>query len=233
FLIQTIIADGTQLEIEPKIEGKDPLLFDIQKLTLHDVGPRRPLAFNAVLTNAKPPGMIYSQGNFGPWQRDDPRSTAVSGSYKFQDADLGVFKGIGGILSSVGQYQGVLQQINVEGTTDTPNFALKRGGQPVHLTTKFHSVVNGTDGDTILDPVDARFLNSEFICRGGVVHRQGEPGKTVDLDAVAPHARMEDILRLVVGGSPVLTGAVNFKTKILIPPGHEDVMDKLHLNGTF
>src|SRR5581483_2583128 len=46
FLIQTIIADGTQLEIEPKIEGKDPLLFDIQKLTLHDVGPRRPLAFN-------------------------------------------------------------------------------------------------------------------------------------------------------------------------------------------
>ena len=233
FVIETIVADGTQLQIEPKIEGKDPLIFDIAKLTLHDVGPLRPLSFKAELTNAKPPGLIYSQGNFGPWQKDDPRSTAVSGSYKFQNADLGVFKGISGILSSTGQYQGVLQQINVDGTTDTPKFALKRGGQPVHLVTKFHSVVNGTDGDTILDPVDAHFLNSEFICRGGVVHRQGNPGKTVSLDAVAPQARMEDILRLIMDGKPILTGAVNFKTKIVIPPGHQDVIDKLDLDGTF
>ncbi len=233
FLIEKIIADGTMLEIEPKIEGKNPLTFDIRKVTLRNVGPNRPMAFDAKLTNAKPPGLINTQGNFGPWQRDDPRSTAVSGSYNFQNAKLGVFKGISGILSSVGQYQGVLQQINVDGTTDTPNFALKRGGEPVHLTTRFHSVVNGTDGDTILDPVDAKFLKSEFICRGGVTQRRGANGKTVSLNATTTHARMEDILRLVMGSGPLLTGDVDFRSKILIPPGHQDVLDKLHLDGTF
>jgi hypothetical protein len=30
-----------------------------------------------------------------------------------------------------------------------------------------------------------------------------------------------------------LTGAVNFKTKIVIPPGHQDVIDKLDLDGNF
>jgi len=233
FLIEKIIADGTQIVIEPKIEGKNPLEFDLQKLTLRNVGPGRPMTFVTKLTNAKPPGLIDSQGSFGPWQRDDPRSTAVSGSYNFQHADLGVFKGISGTLSSTGKYSGVLQELSVDGSTDTPNFALKHGGAPVHLVTNFHSIVNGTDGDTILDPVDAKFLKSEFICRGGVVRQQGDKAKTVSLDAVTTHARMEDILRLVVSGKPMLTGAVDFKSKIVIPPGQQDVLDKLNLDGSF
>ena len=233
FVIETLIADGTLLEIEPKVEGKEPLRYEIQKLMLHSVGPGQAMAFNASLVNAKPPGLIDSTGRFGPWQKDDPRATAVSGLYKFQNADLAVFKGISGILSSTGKYGGVLQHIEVDGQTDTPDFSLKRGGDPVHLVTKFHSVVNGTDGDTLLDPVDAHFLHSEFICRGGVVREPGEHGKTVSLDAVAKQARMEDILRLIIGRQPFLTGAVDFNSKIVVPPGHEDVIDKLKLDGRF
>ncbi|MGA8026209.1 MAG: AsmA-like C-terminal region-containing protein [Bryobacteraceae bacterium] len=234
FLIDTIVADGTLLEIDPKIEGKPPLRFEIEKLTLQPVGPGQPMLYKASLTNAKPPGLMGSTGRFGPWQRDDPRATAVSGNYNFSNADLAVFKGISGTLSSTGSYHGVLQHIEVDGTTDTPNFALKRGSERVHLATKFHSVVNGTDGDTILDPVDAQFRHSEFICRGGIVHLAGGQGKTVSLDAVTTHARMEDILTLVMGTKkPILTGAVDFKTKILIPPGHQEVLDKLNLDGQF
>jgi len=234
FLIETITADGTLLELEPKVEGKEPLRFDIQKLLLRTVGPGRAMTFNAQLTNARPPGLINSAGHFGPWQRDDPRATAVSGDYKFQNANLGAFKGISGVLSSTGNYGGVLQHIEVNGRTDTPQFSLKRGGDPVHLTTSFHSVVNGTDGDTILNPVDAQFLHSEFICTGSIAQQSGGRGKTVALDAVAKQARMEDILRLIVGrGEPLLRGAVDFKSKILIPPGHMDVADKLDLDGRF
>lgn len=234
FLIETMIADGAVLEIEPKVENKEPLRYLVEKLTLHSVGPGQPLAFQAKLTNAKPPGLIDSSGSFGPWQKDDPRATPVSGKYSFQKADLAVFKGISGMLSSTGNYHGVLQHIEVDGSTDTPDFALKRGGQPVHLTTTFHSIVNGTDGDTILEPVDAHFLGSEFVCKGGVVHLDRTPGKTVSLDAVTRQARMQDILRLVTGdGRPLLKGAVDFKTKIMIPPGPEDVMDKLRLDGQF
>lgn len=233
FLIDTIIADGTVLDIAPKIPGRDPLSFDIAKLRLHSVGPGQAMSFIAKLTNAKPPGLIDTTGSFGPWQRDDPRATPVSGKYTFQNADLGVFKGIGGTLSSIGRYYGVLQHIEVDGSTKTPNFSLKRGGDPVNLETTFHSIVNGTDGDTILDPVDAKFLRSEFVCKGGVVHHPGENGKTVDLQAYTTHAQMEDILKLVVGGEPVVTGGVDFKTHILIPPGHQDVIDKLNLQGQF
>lgn len=234
FLIETINADGTLLEIEPKIQGKVPLAFDIQKLMLHSVAPGQPMTFKTTLTNAKPPGLIDSTGEFGPWQRDDPRSTAVSGTYTFQNADLGVFKGITGILSSDGSYRGVLQHIEVDGTTDTPKFALRRGGEPVHLITSFHSIVNGTDGNTILDPVDARFLRTEFVCKGGIIHEPGVNGKAVSLDAITKHGRIEDILRLVIGGQkPILTGGVNFKTKIVIPPGQQDVLDKLKLDGQF
>jgi hypothetical protein len=233
FLIDTIIADQTLLEIEPKIAGKDPLEFEIRKLTMHPVGPKQAMSFRAVLINAEPPGLIESNGSFGPWQKDDPRSTAVSGGYLFQHADLGVFKGIAGTLASTGTYGGVLQHIEVNGTTDVPNFALKGGRDTVHLKTKFHSIVNGTDGDTLLDPVDARFLQSEFICRGGVVHMPGEPGKTVSLDATAPHARMEDILKLVMGGTPVVSGNVDFASRIVIPPGAGTVLDRLRLDGRF
>ena len=234
FLIQTIIADGTLLILEPKIPGKQPLVFDIQKLTLHSVGPGQPMAFKTSLTNTKPPGLIDSTGEFGPWQRDDPRSTAVSGNYTFQNADLSVFKGIAGMLSSDGSYHGVLQHIEVDGTTDTPKFALKRGSETVHLVASFHSVVNGTDGDTVLDTVDARFLRSEFICKGGIVHKPGSSGKTVSLDAVTKRGRIEDIVRLVLGNKkPFLTGAVSFQTRIEIPPGPKDVLDKLSLNGQF
>jgi hypothetical protein len=234
FMIETIMADNTLLEIEPKVSGKRALRFDIEKLVLRSISPGQPMAFRAKLTNPKPPGLIDIGGTFGPWQRDDPRATPLSGNYDFRNADLAVFKGISGRLASTGNYHGILQHIEVDGATDTPNFALKRGGQPVHLKTTFHSVVNGTDGDTVLLPVDATFLGTEFICRGGIVHSDGTEGKTVSLDAVTKHARIEDILRLVMGDNkPLLTGAVDFKTKIGIPPGREDVIDKLGLDGQF
>lgn len=232
--IQTIIADGTTLEIESKHPDKPPLLFEIRKLTMHSVGAYQPLSFSAQLTNAKPPGLIDSDGHFGPWQRDNPGTTPVSGTYSFKNANLGVFKGVSGTLSSTGKYGGTLERIGVDGTTDTPNFALKAGGTPVHLVASFHSIVDGTNGDTILDPVDATFLNSEFLCEGSVSNRPGEKGKTVALDALTKHGRMEDILTLVLGDKqPFLKGDVSFNSKIEIPPGDQDVLEKLNLDGRF
>lgn len=233
FLIERIVANHALVEIEPKKAGTDPLQFPIETLTMHSVGPGKAMAFTARLMNAKPPGKIDTNGHFGPWQRDDPRATPLDGDYRFQDADLSVFNGIGGTLSSEGKYRGVLQQIQVDGTTDTPKFTLKSGGTGVHLTTVFHAVVDGTNGDTILNPVDAKFGDSEFLCRGGVVQIPGQKGKTVKLDASTKHGRMEDILTLVVGGNPIIKGQVQFQSKIVIPPGPRQVVDKLFLDGNF
>lgn len=232
--IHQIVADGALLEVEPRVPGKNPLRFPISKLSLWSVGPGRPLAFNADLQNARPPGIIKTNGSFGPWQKDDPRATQVSGTYAFSQADLSVFTGVSGTLSSQGSYNGTLQQIEVSGTTDTPDFALKRGGSPVHLRTTFHSVVDGGDGDTVLNPVQATFLHSTFVCRGGVIKLANDSHKTLDLYASANNARMEDILELVLGDKRrILTGTVNMQSKIVIPPGEKDVIDRLQLEGTF
>src|SRR5882724_388778 len=103
FTIAEVIADGTRLETIPSKPGKDPLVWDIKKLTLHHVTPDSPMTFDATLTNALPPGDIQSSGKFGPWQREHPSQTPVSGSYTFRHADLSVFHGISGILSSDGK----------------------------------------------------------------------------------------------------------------------------------
>ncbi len=234
FVVDSVTADGTKLTILPKKAGKDPLQFDIYRLTLNSVGTDGPMQFIATLKNAKPPGDIHSTGEFGPWSGDDPGLTPVSGKYKFENADLSVFRGISGILSSTGKYNGELGRIEVNGETDTPDFTVRIAGNPIHLKTQFHSIVDGTDGDTLLQPVHAQFLKSAILANGGVTGTEGVKGKTVSLDVVVNQARLQDILRLAIKSSKnPMTGVLSFNTKLVIPPGEEDIADKLKLDGQF
>jgi len=234
FVIDEVQADGTILKTLPKDSGKDPLVWEIRRLTLHNAGSNTAMSFRATLVNAKPPGDIESQGKFGPWDAEKPSETPVEGSYTFQHADLSVFPGISGILSSKGAYRGVLERIEANGETDTPDFALKVSGNRVHLTTKFQAVIDGTDGDTYLQPVTAHFGNSTVIARGSVEGKKGIKGKTVSLDAAVDGGRLEDMLRLATKGRQAsMNGAVSFRTKIVVPPGDTDVSQKTQLNGRF
>ncbi len=231
-VVDQVVADGATLTILPKQENKEPLVFDLFKLTVRRAGEERAMHFETVMKNAKPPGEINSSGNFGPWD-EEPALTPVSGSYTFDHADLSVFKGIAGMLSSRGNYQGELDRIEVSGDTDTPDFRLRVSGQPVHLTTHFQAVVDGTDGNTYLNPVNGHFGNSSVVARGQIAGERGT-GKTVTLDAVVENGRLEDMLRLAVPGKPSINGAISFHSKIVLPPGKDvDVVEKLHLDGAF
>ena len=233
-VVDEIVADNTELFILPKQPEKPPLDFQIHQLTLHSVGLGRPASFHATLSNPRPKGEIDSSGFFGPWQRDEPRRTPVSGTYTFTHADLGTFRGLGGILSSQGKYEGVLERIEVEGETDTPDFTLHISGHPVPLHTQFNATVDGTNGDTFLRPVRARILHSLLIASGGVVRTADVRGRTVFLDVTAPQARIEDFITLVAKtGTPPMTGDACFKAKLEIPPGENDISDRLRLNGQF
>ena len=86
----------------------------------------------------------------------------------------------------MGDYTGVLENIIVDGTTDTPDFKLDSGASAVHLTTKFHAIVDGTNGNTYLQPVDAHFLNSSVTAKGEVASQPGDKGKTISLDSRRP-----------------------------------------------
>jgi hypothetical protein len=234
FVVREFIADGTALELLPKDPAKKTKLFEIGKLDMHSVGLDRALNFVSVLTNPTPPGEIHSKGEFGPWQRDDPSATPVAGTYTFDHADLSVFKGIAGTLSSTGKYQGQLGHIEVQGDTDTPDFALTSGGHRVDLKTHFHSIVDGANGDTLLQLVDAHFLHSRVLAAGGVTNKPGVEGKTVSLNLNVTQARVEDMLLLAMKSQPApLSGGVSFQGKLIIPPGKREVLDKIYISAGF
>jgi hypothetical protein len=232
--VEELDCTDTVLTLGTDKPGKLPTKFIIQTLNLRSIGAGKPMDFTAVLTNPKPQGHIESRGYFGPWNTDHPGSTALGGSYTFRDADLGTFKGIAGILSSDGFYQGTLDKIVVDGKTDTPDFQIKISGHKVALHTDFHAIVDGTDGNTYLEPVKAHFLHSSLIARGYVVRVQGEHGRHTYLDVNMDHATIEDLLRLGVRTDPpVLEGQLALHTKVDIPPGSEDVAHRLKLQGNF
>ncbi len=233
-LIDQIVATNAQLFLLPSDRTKPPKTFVIRKLTLRDAGLGQPMSFEARLTNPKPVGQIVTAGSFGPWQREDPRTTPIAGIYTFSHADLNTIKGLGGILSSEGKYDGVMERIVVDGTTSTPDFSLDVSGNPVPLETEFHSIVDGTNGNTLLQPVRARLLHSSFTASGGVVREPGESHRTVSLDVVSDRDRIEDLLRLALkSGKQILAGWVTYKARLEIPPGEGPISDRLKLDGHF
>jgi len=127
----------------------------------------------------------------------------------------------------------VLERIDIHGETETPQFTVTVGGHPVPLHTKYHAIVDGTNGDTILERIDGSFLNTSLVAKGAVVETPGKKGRTVTLDVTMDKARIEDVLLLAVKAQKPMTGALRLKTKLVLPPGEQDVVEKLHLDGEF
>ena len=231
--VDRIVCLDTRLIINTDKPGKEPLDFEIKDLRMKDAGAGRSLHFDAMLVNPKPIGDIRSTGQFGPLNEESPRDSAVAGDYSFANADLGTLKGIGGILSSNGQYAGTLSRIEVRGQTDTPDFRINISGHHVPLHTDFHAIVDGTDGDTYLDPVNATVLRSSFTATGKIVRVENR-GRDIELDVLLGRASIEDLLTLGVKTEPpIMTGAVAMKAKLSLPPGEADVANRLNLAGTF
>jgi hypothetical protein len=233
-LVDRLVSTDALLRLIPRREGKLPREFAIHRLTMSGVGVEARMPFAAELTNPLPRGFIRTEGRFGPWNRGNPGATAVEGTYNFDNADLSTIKGIGGILTSTGQFGGQLERIQVKGETRTPDFKLKLTGKPLPLTTQFEAVVDGTDGDTYLKAVNAQLAQTAIFASGAIVGTPGVKGRTVQLHVKVADGRIEDFLDLAVRSDrPVMTGRIALHTDFVLPPGPADVTDKLRLNGEF
>lgn len=246
FQIDNVVCTGAQLTLETSNPAKQPLVFALRTIKLKHVSPGGKMSFEAELTNPKPAGLILTKGDFGPWVVEDPGLTPINGNYNFEHADLSVFKGISGTLNSTGSYQGTLRDMDIQGHTDTPNFALPHFGNPMPLSTDFRARVDGTNGDTWLDQVNAILGHSRVNTSGKIVQlietrdSSGKPepphsiGHEITLNATVEHGQMADFLRLTSHSSdPMLTGTLNLKTAIEIPPGLNPVHERLRLKGNF
>ncbi len=229
--IDDLVAGGAILEVARA--DKPSLKFVFSTFSLSHVGGDGPASFKAMLSNPEPPGEIATTGEFGPWNADDVGKTPVSGEYRFQHADLGVFHGISGLLSSSGKFSGELGQIQVDGATDVPLFAVT-DSRPVQLRTQFHAVVNGENGDTFLKQVTATFGKTTVWTEGSVAGETGQTGKTASLELAAKDGRIQDIL-LFFTASPraPMSGIVSLRAKVSVPPGPRPFLEKLELQGDF
>jgi hypothetical protein len=232
--VDEFVCEQASLVINTSRPDKLPLEFEIRQLTMHQIAPGEALRFDATLINPKPVGEIQSSGFFGPWQPEEPRDTPVKGDYSFTHADLSTIRGIGGILSSQGEYEGTLGGIIVEGKTETPDFRIAISGHAVPLRTEFHAKVDGTSGDTYLEPVNATILHSHLVARGSIVHVKDPNGHRVLLNVQVKPARIEDLLQLGVRTDPpVMSGAADLNTTFDLSPGTADLSDRLRLDGSF
>jgi hypothetical protein len=231
--VGNILVDNATLVLETDQPGKTPLTFVIHKLTLHSVAAGQPMKFEATLVNPRPLGNIASSGDFGPFDAQSPGDTPVDGQYSFTHADLSTIRGIGGMLSSQGSYSGQLNRIVVDGTTNTPDFQLAMANHPVPLKTTFHAIVDGTSGDTHLDPVDGWLAQTHIVASGDVAHVPGQSGLDISLNCKVGPGRIEDILRLTAKSGPIMNGPLQVEAQIHIPPGDGAIGGRLEVNGTF
>jgi hypothetical protein len=232
--IGEITTDNAVVEFLDKQLQEDKFILKIDHLMLDHVGESDPVTFHARFNNPEPPGEIRSDGRFGPWNEDDPASTQLSGSYSYEHANLGVFEGIAGTLSSKGKFSGTLGHIDAEGNVDIPDFKISSSRHTNHLASNFHAVVDGTNGDTVLTRVESHFGKTTIISQGDAKGRTGQHGKTVTLSMSVLQGRIEDLLGLFAGSTrPAEIGNVKLRTKVELPPGPQAFLKRLRLDGEF
>ena len=230
---QNVQIRDVALTLLPSDTSKPPLKFHIARLHLKSVGTNSASRYDADLTIPKPPGTVQSSGDFGPWNATTPGDTPLKGDYSFDNADLGIFNGIAGTLSSKGKFDGALDSINVHGTANVPNFRLKMSGNPVPLSTTFDALVDGSNGNTTLQPVRATLGHTNFTTAGAVIKNEQYSKRSITLQVKMPNGDMRDLLLLAMKGQPFMEGTINMQSSIDIPPLASTVKQKLILDGTF
>ena len=233
-VIDRLTADDSTLTLLRRDPTRPPRVWRMHRLRMQSVGATKAMPFQTILTNAVPPGEIDTKGTFGPWNADEPSLTPIEGSFVFEKADLGVFKGLDGTLSSRGEFKGPLERLDVRGHTITPDFTITLGNHPVLLEADYHAVVDATNGNTSLERVDATFGQTSLVAIGGVYEMPGQKGRRVSLTITMDRGRLDDVLPLAIDApKPVMTGGLAMTSTLELPPGDRDVVDKLQLQGRF
>lgn len=230
--IGEVLADEALLQIARRDE--QPLNFAIHSLKLRFVQEGAPFSYEIAVKNPLPPGEARLNGKFGPWNSSRPDQTAVYGKYSFDDADLGVFRGIAGILSSQGEFQGTLGHMEAKGKIAIPNFEVTRSNHTVPVKSEYHAIVNAMNGDVTLQRVDSTVLKTRVLAKGSIEGRKGADGKFASIDLAVDKGRIQDVLRVFSKApKPPLNGATGFRAHVELPPGDAPFLKKVILVGDF
>jgi hypothetical protein len=228
-----VVANGAVLEFA-RADNHPALRFEIHELSLGSLSATGGMSYRVVLQNPEPPAEIRSIGHFGPFNASDPGTTLVSGTYSFDRGDLSAFPGVAGMVASKGTFSGPLAHVDVQGTTDVPDFEVVRSGHAARLGTRFQAFVNGTNGDVALNSVNASYVRTGIRATGNVGEKKPWAGKFTSLDFAVHDGRIQDILGIFVKGNrPPMSGVVNFQAHVTVPPERRPFLEEVTLQGDF
>lgn len=231
-VVDRLIADDAIFEIR-RADPRRNVRFVFHKFVIKDIGGTGPMSFSAVLDNPLPAGLLSISGEIGPWNSAHSEQSAVAGKYSLERADMSVFDGIAGTLTSSGHFRGTFQQIDLDGSTEIPEFEITKTHHTLPLVTHFTASVDSLNGNVVLHNVKAKFGHNEFIAQGSI--GRGANGKrSANIDLSCDRGRIEDVFYPFIHSprSP-LTGDVAFKMKVIIPSGPEPFLQKLDLSSNF
>src|SRR5687767_7742153 len=197
-ILDRVVARNAELVFSSRHANRPPRIVRVHEVELNGVSFDGPMRYRTTLTNPVPEGHLETSGIFGPLDADDPGRSPIEGSYVLTGADFNTVKGLSGTVDSRGLFYGQLDQMQVDGITDTANFQLDVGSHPLPLHTEFRAMVDGTDGDVHLTHVEARLNESPFTATGTITGTPGIRGRRVALDVKMAAGRVEDFLTLVL-----------------------------------
>ena len=231
-ILEELVLETAAVEILRKEPEKPPRIIEIRRLTMKDLALGEASPFEADLRYPRPEGDVLVNGEFGPFDREEPISTPISGEYEFVDADLGTFREISGILNSEGRFGGDLRKNHIVGRAKIPDFQLAKAQNIVPLDVSFE--VDRISGDIYLREVETSFLQTRLSTTGEIRGLPQGKGRVVDLEVNGTEARVEDLLRIALrGDEPPLVGQIELTTSVTVPPGPGRVFQRLIVAGEF
>jgi len=232
-ILDRLVARDAQLVYTSSRPDSPPRVIQVHEVDLRDISFEAPMGYRAVLTNPLPRGRLVTTGQFGPFDPDDPGRSQIEGDYVLTGADFNTVKGLAGTVESRGLFSGQLDQMQVDGVTDTDDFQLDVAGHAVPLHTEFLAVVDGTNGDVFLTHVEGLLQDSAFAASGSIVKSPGDRHRQIRLEVEIPAGRVEDFLTLAASGAePLVAGDVTLVTSFVLSQGEGRAIDRMELKGT-
>lgn len=230
--IDRLVADDAVLEL-PRKSAEGSMRFVFHRFMMKNLSGDGPVSFSAVFENPMPRGVIQTEGRFGPWNDSHPDEMPVEGKYSLENADMSVFGGVGGNVSSTGSFQGTFKNLAVVGKAKMPELEVTKTGHGLPLNVRFEAEVNAAHGDVILHQVEGNYGRNDIAAQGKI--GRGPSGKrSAVLDLRCQHGRIEDVFfPFIHAPKPPLTGDVAFRMKVTIPSGHEKFEEKVQVRSDF
>ena len=232
--ITSLVADGSVLEVAGHSTGSRKLRFDFHRLTLENVEKDKSIKIRMLTHLPEPSGDLAVTGSFGPLEGKDGGRTPLSGSFRLARADLSTFQAVRGMLAGSGTFRGTLTHCEVRGDARVPDFALTSTQHEAGLRVRFDALLNGKQGDVTIRSADAHVLHTTLLAQGTIGAAPGQQGKTVALNIEASQARVEDLLWIFSAAkTPAMDGPITLHAKAVLPPGNEEFLRKVRLDGDF